>query len=850
MPDQRLTLRLELENGQFVGQMRVSRRALGDLTETTRAGERASDRYSRASRRVEQSNRRAAQSFSVAHRTALRFIGVLGGGFALERTGRAALQAADAYTELNNRIRLVTDSEEDLARVRGELFDISQDTRTQLEANAALYNRITLAVRRFRRTEEEALRVTELLNQQVRIGGSTALEGAAGLQQFAQGLASGRLQGDELRSVLENLQGVSEGLIAGFARLREQGRIDFQVTRGNIRDLAAEGVLSADLLFDAILASGDDTEAKFADVQRTVADGAVTIRNAFVSAIGQLDRSLGLSEAIARQLERAAAAIDAGSRPTVISADDVAFVERMTGNLNQLDARYRQFLRTVDTSRLDEQTVETQLAIARSALERFSADLLPGEAGFGARQRATETIERLTGFSRENIAGAMAATRREIEAETQRLQRQLEDNRARGIDEADLRAQPLFAGDDAPASIRRRIEALRGQLGEYETVARGYLDVDVQVAAERRQLAETPEADAGDGGTSEFERLRRRYLTPLEAIAEERNRALQTIREDEEASGEEREQLTLRVLQNAARQRAELQRREIADRQSRLDELQEVEVDAAALREEFAERQALQALVRLRNARTQELIEAQGFNTRAELEEQRHQQALIAIRTRYGSTEQTRLLQDQHEAQQALEEGNQRATAQILLGNLQSTLGALGRYNVRAFRLAQAAGIAKAVIDTQQAITEALKQPPPLNVVYAGLAAAQGAAAIATIRSQRPPQAFQRGGIVDSPTFFSARNVPRGVAGEAGPEAILPLRRGPGGRLGVDNTGARSVTVNFNPRVAVAIEGAGDDPDANRRAARAVGEAMRDRMRELLIEETRPGGVLNSLAVA
>ena len=849
MADQRLTLRLQLENGQFVGQMKVSRRALGDFTGTTQRGERASERYSRATRRVERANLRAAGSFSAAGRTALRYFGVLAGAFTLQRIGRETLEAADAYTELNNRIRLVTDSERNLLEVRAELFDVSQETRTGLEANAALYSKITLAVRQFGRTQDEALRVTALLNQQVRIGGSTASEGAAGLQQFAQGLASGRLQGDELRSVLENLQGVSEGLIVGFGRLREQGRIDFQVTRGNIRELAAEGVLSADLLFDAVLASADDTEAKFADVQSTIADGAVTIRNAFVSAIGQLDQSLGLSAAIARQLERVAAAIDRGSRPTIISPDDVAFVEQMTGSINQLDSTYRQFLRTVRASDLDEQTIETQLAIARSALERFSsADILPGMVGSEARSLAQSTIERLTGLSRENIQATLANTRQQIQDEGRRLERQLEENRARGIDESDLRAQPLFAGENAPESIRRQIRALREELAEAETVARQFLDTELQVRARRIEI-EAPEGDDAGDAQTEFERLRRRYLTPLEAIADARNRALDVIFADEGATAEEREALTLRVLENAARQRAELQRRELEDEQEKLDALQEIVVDAGARREAFAERQAQRELVRLRNARTQELTEAQGFNNQGELEEVRHQQALIAILNRHGNQEQTRLLQDQHDAQQALEKGNQRATAQIVLGNLQSTLGALGRYNQRAFRLAQAAGIAKAVIDTQQAITQALTQPPPLSFVYAGLAAAQGAAAIATIRSQRPPQAFQRGGIVDSPTFFSARNVPRGVAGEAGPEAILPLRRGRDGRLGVEVSASRQTIVHFSPRLAVTVQGGGD-PESNARAGRELAVVVERQFEALVAKHQRPGGLFNSLSVA
>ena len=58
-----------------------------------------------------------------------------------------------------------------------------------------------------------------------------------------------------------------------------------------------------------------------------------------------------------------------------------------------------------------------------------------------------------------------------------------------------------------------------------------------------------------------------------------------------------------------------------------------------------------------------------------------------------------------------------------------------------------------------------------------------------------------RGGVVNSPAVFSAGNGNTGLMGEAGPEAIMPLARGPDGRLGVRAGGGepgRAVTINFN----------------------------------------------------
>ena len=60
------------------------------------------------------------------------------------------------------------------------------------------------------------------------------------------------------------------------------------------------------------------------------------------------------------------------------------------------------------------------------------------------------------------------------------------------------------------------------------------------------------------------------------------------------------------------------------------------------------------------------------------------------------------------------------------------------------------------------------------------------------------PSLFAKGGIVAAPTAFSLGSGKTGIAGEAGPEAILPLTRGADGRLGVRQSGGKNITINFN----------------------------------------------------
>ena len=232
-------------------------------------------------------------------------------GLGLAALTRTFLNFSSQFVDISNRLRLVTNTEEQLVRVRRALFQISQKTRTSLHGNAHLYSKLALVTDSLGKSEEDVLKVTELLNKQVQIGGSSVREAHAGLLQFGQAMASGVLQGEELRSVMENLIGVQQALIIGAQKLKERGVIDIDVHQGNIRELARSGILTAELLFEALLASAEDTNAKFELVQFSFVQMTVKIRNALLEFFGGFNLAFGLFDTVTLKLSSLADAIDA-----------------------------------------------------------------------------------------------------------------------------------------------------------------------------------------------------------------------------------------------------------------------------------------------------------------------------------------------------------------------------------------------------------------------------------------------------------------------------------------------------------------------------------------------------------
>lgn len=101
-------------------------------------------------------------------------------------------------------------------------------------------------------------------------------------------------------------------------------------------------------------------------------------------------------------------------------------------------------------------------------------------------------------------------------------------------------------------------------------------------------------------------------------------------------------------------------------------------------------------------------------------------------------------------------------------------------------------------------------------------------------------QPFARGGIVDKPTLFPfAKGI--GLMGEAGPEAIIPLRRGRDGNLGV----AGGASSSSNTSVVVNVDARGSNVEGDLPKGDQLGRALSQAVQQELLKQKRPGGLLS-----
>lgn len=176
----------------------------------------------------------------------------------LSKATKEIISLADAFTNLQNKIRVVIPDQDSLNVITGELVRVANESRTSIGDVATVFSRTSRSVEALGKSQAETLVFTETLQKAIQVGGSTAVEASNAAIQLSQGLASGALKGDELRSVLEQLPVVAQ-LIAD----------KFGVGVGALRKMGELGKLTAEQIFDGISEASDRVQEKFSHMNIT-----------------------------------------------------------------------------------------------------------------------------------------------------------------------------------------------------------------------------------------------------------------------------------------------------------------------------------------------------------------------------------------------------------------------------------------------------------------------------------------------------------------------------------------------------------------------------------------------------
>jgi len=227
----------------------------------------------------------------------------LGAGAGAVAGIRAIARAGDEATQSVARLRAAfggtADSNAIFARIQAD----AQRTGVAINESVAATTRFAVAARELGATSADVSRLVEGIQRFGIVSGTSAAEASAAVQQLGQALASGTFQGDELRSVLENMPNLAVALA------RELG-----VSVGQLRDMGAQGQLTADRVFPALLRASQGINEDFERMPQSISRAYAQLAASMDTFLAKLDSALGISRNIVLALNGARIVVDAVSR--------------------------------------------------------------------------------------------------------------------------------------------------------------------------------------------------------------------------------------------------------------------------------------------------------------------------------------------------------------------------------------------------------------------------------------------------------------------------------------------------------------------------------------------------------
>lgn len=273
-------------------------------------------------------------------------------GFRNVLVGLAAVSAAkglvdfvDTVTRVDNRLRLLTDSQSQANRSFAALLDTANRTRTDLESTVELYARLSRSTEQLGFTQQELLDLTAGVSQAFQVFGATSQEASAAVIQFSQGLAAGALRGDELRSVLEQGPRLAAALVDGLNEIEAFGPAT-NVALGDLRELGKQGELTADLVTRALQTQLGVLQEEFDQTVPTISQAFVRLQNTFLATVREVDSATGFIDILINAIlslegfivQAGRAAVNFGTGLTVLGEAASAIADSFLAGAEQIGA--------------------------------------------------------------------------------------------------------------------------------------------------------------------------------------------------------------------------------------------------------------------------------------------------------------------------------------------------------------------------------------------------------------------------------------------------------------------------------------------------------------------------------
>lgn len=223
-----------------------------DVVEMGNGINRASSQQGIFNKAVNMGNNQMNQMLGTIKRVVSAYIGV--------QSASKFAALSDEYVSMNARMELINDGLRTQAELQNQVFAAAHRSRAEYQAFAQTTSKLGLLAGNAFKNNDELIYFAETMQKAFKVSGASTSESSNAMYQLTQAMASGRLQGDEFRSIIENAPMLAKAIEkymhdAGF--------------EGTLKDWSSQSLLTADVIKSSLFSAADDINAKYATMPNT-----------------------------------------------------------------------------------------------------------------------------------------------------------------------------------------------------------------------------------------------------------------------------------------------------------------------------------------------------------------------------------------------------------------------------------------------------------------------------------------------------------------------------------------------------------------------------------------------------
>lgn len=260
--------------GAAMEEMASSGEELAEAMERARENTKKSGDASGEAAKKQDRYNRSLQSGASAAEGLTRKLAALAAGYLSLQGAQKLIGLSDAWTQTTARLDRMNDGRQTTPEVQGMIYQAAQRSRGDYQDTADMVAKLgTLAGDAFGSTEE-VVAFAEQINKQFALAGTSAQGAQAAMLQLTQAMSSGVLRGEELNSVLEQAPTITQAIAKYMG-----------VSIGELRELASEGQVTANVVKAALFSAAEETNAAFEAVPLTFSQAWSMAKNAALNSL-------------------------------------------------------------------------------------------------------------------------------------------------------------------------------------------------------------------------------------------------------------------------------------------------------------------------------------------------------------------------------------------------------------------------------------------------------------------------------------------------------------------------------------------------------------------------------------